>query len=121
VSHGREFSSPGDPQDRTDVLSCLSGWPDAQRRNSWCAVVKSAKTGATYVLLDLGASTPSPARIRGIQKSFGILTPQGDAGLGRLKLCNASPKVREVLSITGLLISVPMYESEAIGIHSFGK
>jgi anti-anti-sigma factor len=112
------------PQDRSDVAVLhLSGWLDAQAEEQLVAAVKLAKdNGASYVLLDLGGvTTITSAGIRGIQKSFGVLTPKGGATLGRLKLCNASPQVREVLSITGLLVSVPMYESEDIGIDSFGK
>jgi len=112
------------PQDRPDVAVLhLSGWLDAQAEEQLVAAVKSAKdNGARYVLLDLGGvNTITSAGIRGIQKSFGVLTPKGEASLGRLKLCNASPQVREVLSITGLLISVPMYESEGIAVDSFGK
>lgn len=112
------------PQDRSDVAVLhLSGWLDAQAEEQLVEGVRLAKdSGAKYVLLELGGiSTITSAGIRGIQKSFGLLTPKGETTLGRLKLCNASPQVREVLSITGLLISVPMYESEDIAIHSFGK
>ena len=112
------------PQDRTDVAVLhLSGWLDAQAEEQLVAAVKLAKdNGAVYVLLELrGVNTITSAGLRGIQKSFRLLTPKGASAIGRLKLCNASPQVREVLSVTGLLISVPMYESEAIGIHSFGK
>ena len=112
------------PQDRPDVAVLhLSGWLDAQAEEQLVAAVQLAKgNGATYVLLELGGiSTITSAGIRGIQKSFGILTPKGETTPGQLKLCNASPQVREVLSITGLLISVPMYESEDIAVDSFGK
>jgi len=111
------------PQERSDVAVLhLSGWLDAQAEEQLVNAVKLAKdNGAKYVLLELGGvSTITSAGIRGIQKSFGILTPKGETTLGRLKLCNASPQVREVLSITGLLISVPMFEGEDIAVHSFG-
>ena len=48
------------------------------------------------------------------------MTPKGEAVLGRLKLCSAPPPVYEVLSITGILLSAPMYESADIAIDSFG-
>src|SRR5512145_1721091 len=98
------------PQDRNDVAVLhLSGWLDAQAEEQLVAAVKLAKdNGAVYVLLELrGVNTISSAGLRGIQKSFRLLTPQGDTAIGRLKLCNASPQVREVLSVTGLLLSVP--------------
>jgi len=41
--------------------------------------------------------------------------------IGALKLCNAAPQIRAVLSITGILISVPVYESQDIAVDSFGK
>lgn len=112
------------PQDKPNIAVLhLSGWLDAQSEEQLVAAVKQARAdGAEFVLLDLGGvSTITSAGIRGIQKSFGVLTPKGETTLGRLKLCNASPQVREVLSITGLLISVPMYESEDIAVDSFGK
>jgi anti-anti-sigma factor len=112
------------PQDRPDVAVLhLGGWLDAQAEEQLVAAVKLAKdNGARYVLLELrGVSTITSAGLRGIQKSFRVLTSKGETAPGRLKLCNASPQIREVLSVTGLLISVPMYESEDIAIDSFGK
>jgi anti-anti-sigma factor len=101
----------------------LSGWLDATAEDRLVAAVKQARDeGAQYVLLDLrGVSTITSAGIRGIQKSFGILTPKGSTVIGRLKLCNANPQVYGVLSLTGLLVSVPMYESIDIAVDSFGK
>jgi len=101
----------------------LSGWLDAHSEDSLVEAVKKVRNeGAEYVLLDLsGVDTITSAGIRGIQKSFGILTPKGETASGRLKLCNAAPQVYEVLSITGVLLSAPMYESPDIAIDSFGK
>lgn len=101
----------------------LGGWLDAHSETRLVEAVQQAKDqGAMYVLLDLkDLSTITSAGIRGIQKSFGILTPKGGTVIGRLKLCSAAPQIYEVLSITGLLLSVPMYESADIAIDSFGK
>jgi len=101
----------------------LSGWLDAQGEDKLVEAVQKARTeGAEYMLLDLGGvSTITSAGIRGIQKCFGIMAPKDETVIGRLKLCNASPQVYEVLSITGLLVSIPMYESADIAIDSFGK
>ena len=112
------------PQDKPNVAVLhLSGWRDAQAEDQLVSAVQKARDlGAEYVLLELGGiTTLTSAGIRGIQKSFGIMTPKGETVTGRLKLCGAPPQVSQVLSITGILISTPMYESADIAIDSFGK
>ena len=112
------------PQDKPNIAVLhLSGWLDAQAEDQLVSAVQKAKDqGAEFVLLELsGVTTITSAGIRGIQKSFGIMTPRKGALLGRLKLCNAPPQVYQVLSITGILVSTPMYESADIAIDSFGK
>ena len=112
------------PQGKPNVAVLhVTGWLDASSEGHLVAAVQAASTaGAEYVLIDLaGVSTITSAGIRAIQKSYGLLTPKGEASKGRLKLCCAPPPVYEVLSITGILISVPMYESDDIAIDSFGK
>jgi len=101
----------------------VRGWLDGRSEQQLVDAVQQAKDqGAVYVLIDLeGVTTITSAGLRGIQKSFGILTPRGETTGGRLKLCCAAPPVYEVLSITGLLISVPMYEGRDIAIDSFGR
>jgi len=122
---GVEFTITTDiPEDRPQVAVLhLDGWLDAHSEGQLVeAVQRTRDTGAEYVLIDLaGVSTITSAGIRAIQKSFGIMTPKEETVLGRLKLCGASPTVYEVLSITGILISVPMYESVDIAVDSFGK
>jgi len=112
------------PQGKPDVaVMHLEGWLDAQSEGALVEAVQKAKDeGAKYVLLELsGVGTITSAGIRAIQKSFSIMTQKGETVIGRLKLCNASPQIYEVLSITGMLVSVPMYESPDIAIDSFGK
>lgn len=112
------------PREKPGVVALhLSGWLDAQSESGLVEAVQKAKVeGAEYVLLDLrGVTTVTSAGIRAIQKSFGVMTPKGASVIGRLKLCNAAPQVYDVLSITGLLVSVPMYESADIAIDSFGR
>jgi anti-anti-sigma factor len=102
----------------------LSGWLDARSEASLVEAVQKAKDqGTAYVLLDLrGIETITSAGIRAIQQAFQLLTPKEEAHkIVHLKLCNASPPIYEVLSITGLLQSVPMYESRSDAIDSFGK
>jgi anti-anti-sigma factor len=112
------------PQGKPNVaVLTVHGWLDGHSEGQLVEAVQKARAaGAEYVLLDLGGvSTITSAGIRAIQKSFGILTPGDGAASVRLKLCGASPTVYEVLSITGMLISVPMYESRDIAIDSFGR
>ncbi len=102
----------------------LSGWLDAQSEAALVEAVRKAMVqGTAYVLLDLrGVDTITSAGIRAMQQAFQLLTPKEEARkVVHLKLCNASAPVYEVLSITGLLQTVPMYESCDDAIHSFGK
>jgi stage II sporulation protein AA (anti-sigma F factor antagonist) len=100
----------------------LAGWLDAQSEAQLVEAVQKAKEqGAKHVLLDLAeVDTVTSAGIRAMQKSYRILTPKGaDPRAGFLKLCNASPQVYQVLNVTGLLMQVPVYESQDIAIDSF--
>jgi anti-anti-sigma factor len=102
----------------------LTGWLDALSEGRLVeAVQRATAEGAEYVLLDLrDLDTVTSAGIRAMQKSYQILTPKGaDQKMRRLKLCNASPKIYEVLSVTGLLMQIPVYESQDIAVDSFGK
>ena len=102
----------------------LAGWLDAQGEGLLVeAVQKAAAEGAEYVLLDLRElDTITSAGLRAIQKSYKLLTPRDpEQKIRRLKLCNASPRIYEVLSVTGLLMQVPVYESQDIAVDSFGK
>jgi anti-anti-sigma factor len=113
------------PEDKPDVTVIhLSGWLDAHSEGRLVAAVQQAKDdGAKYAVLDLaGVDTITSAGIRALQQSYRLMTP-GDRKdkLPRLKLCGGSPQVYQVLSITGVLISIPMYEGIDIAIDSFGK
>jgi stage II sporulation protein AA (anti-sigma F factor antagonist) len=100
----------------------LAGWLDAQSEARLVEAVQRAKQeGATHVLLDLAdVDTVTSAGIRAMQKSYQILTPKGvSPKSGFLKLCNASPQVYQVLNVTGLLMQIPVYESQDIAVDSF--
>ena len=106
------------------VVLHLAGWLDALSEGRVVEAVQQAKDeGNKYVLLDLSElDTVTSAGIRAMQKSFQILTPKGpDQKTVYLKLCNASPQIYQVLSVTGLLMQVPVYESQDIAVDSFGK
>jgi len=91
------------PQDRPNVAVLhLSGWLDAQAEDQLVAAVQKARDmGAEYVLLELGGiTTITSAGIRGIQKSFAIMTPKAGrspaassfaAHRRRSTRCSASP------------------------------
>jgi anti-anti-sigma factor len=100
----------------------LAGWLDAQSEARLVEAVQRAREeGVRHVLLDLAeVDTVTSAGIRAMQKSYQILTPKGaDPKAGFLKLCNASPRIYEVLSVTGLLMQIPVYESQDIAVDSF--
>jgi anti-anti-sigma factor len=106
------------------VVFHLAGWLDAQNEGRVVEAVQQAKDqGAQYVLLELGGlETITSAGIRSIQKSWQVLMPkEASSQPPRLKLCSASPRIFEVLSVTGVLIHMPMYESVDIAVDSFGK
>ena len=113
------------PADKPNVAVLhLGGWLDIQSENALVEAVRNAKDeGAEYVLLELSdLHTVTSAGIRGIQRAFGVMTPGHDESMiGRLTLCSAPPQVYQVLKITGVLISTPMYESQDIALGSFGK
>lgn len=97
----------------------ISGWLDAQNEAPLVEAVRGAKAaGAAYVVLDLHElDTITSAGIRAIQASNQILAAAGETGrAARVKLCNATPRIYEVLSMMGLLQAVPTYESVDIAI-----
>jgi anti-anti-sigma factor len=113
------------PEGRPDVaVFRVSGWLDRDSEQKLVDAVQQAKdAGAEYVLLDLSETgTITSAGIRAIQRAYQILTPKAEVSkVARLKLCNAPAQVYQVLGITGLLVNVPMYESEADAVESFGS
>jgi len=123
---GVEFKLTREVPDGTPNVAILhlGGWLDIQSEKTLVEGVQKARNeGAEHVLLELsGLDTITSAGIRGIQKSFAVMTPQGeDSVIGRLKLCSAPPQIYQVLKITGVLISAPMYESQDIALESFGR
>ena len=121
-----DFKLTTEVQDaRTNVAVIhLAGWLDAQSEQKLVDAVQKAKDGgAKYVLLDLrDADTITSAGVRAMHKAYLLMTPKEDRSskAGRLKLCNAPPQIYQVLSITGVLVNMPMYESMDDAIDSFG-
>jgi stage II sporulation protein AA (anti-sigma F factor antagonist) len=122
---GAEFSITSEiPAGKREIaVLTVRGWLDAQSEGKLVEAVQQAREqGAENVIIDLGGvSTITSAGIRAIQRSYGVMTPKGESVPGHLKLCSAPPQVYEVLRITGLLISVPMYEGRDIAVDSFGS
>ncbi len=114
-----------EPQGKPNIaILHLSGWLDRDSETMLVDAVQQAKdSGCEYVLLDMaGTGTITSAGIRAIQRAYQIMMPKGQAhNLARLKLCSAPAQVYQVLSITGLLSNVPMYESADDAVESFGK
>ncbi len=113
------------PAGRPEVVVLhIGGWLDAQSEGRLVEAVQKARDeGAQYVLVDMqDVDTITSAGIRALQKSYQLLSPKGEPPKPkRLKLCNAPPQVYQVLSMTGLLINVPTYESMSDAIDSFGS
>jgi len=113
------------PEGKPDIaVFHLTGWLDGSSEGRLVEAVQQAKNqGASYVLLDLrDLDTITSAGIRAMQRSYQILTPKGAGEKSAyLKLCSAPPQIYQVLSMTGLLMQVPVYESQDIAIDSFGK
>ncbi len=109
-----------EPAARKDVaVFQISGWLDAQNEARLVDAVREARAaGAIYAVLDLrDLDTITSAGIRAIQASNQLLASAGESGrLARVKLCNASPRIYEVLSMMGLLQAVPTYESVDIAV-----
>lgn len=102
----------------------LHGWLDAQSEDLLAKAAREEhKKGAHYLLLEMSEiSTMTSAGIRALQKVYHQFTPSPeDPGEVYVKLCNAQPQIHEILSITGLLHNIPMYESLQDALVSFKK
>lgn len=100
----------------------IGGWLDAQSEEQFLETARLAHDeGARYLLIDMSdLDTLTSAGMRAIQKVYQMFTPPGEDKAVRLKLCNAPPQIYNVLGITGFLQNIPMYESMASALDSFG-
>lgn len=102
----------------------IRGWLDAQGEAQLLESAREAhEGGAEYLLIDMSdLHTLTSAGMRALQKVYQIFTPKDDNfRVAHLKLCNAPPQIYNVLGITGFLQNIPMYESMAAALESFGK
>lgn len=100
----------------------LTGWLDQSSEDQLVEAARLAhEKGARFLLLDLGGvPTLTSAGMRAIQRVHKLFTPESSpSATGRLKLCNATPGVYQVLSMTGFLQSLPNFESAQTAIDSF--
>ena len=102
----------------------ISGWLDAQSEGQLLASAKEAyDAGARYLLIDMSAlDTLTSAGMRALQKVYQLFTPKDESPkTAHLKLCQAPPQIYNVLSITGFLQNILMYESQEAALESFGN
>jgi anti-anti-sigma factor len=102
----------------------VEGWLDAQSEGQLLETARLAHNeGARYLLIDMSAiDTLTSAGMRALQKVYQLYTPSDEnVKVAHLKLCNAPPQIYNVLSITGFLQNISMYESLDDALESFGK
>ncbi len=100
----------------------LSGWLDAQSEGEFGKAASDAiQKGARNMVLDLSElDMITSAGMRAIQKIYKQLTPESESyKTSRLKLCNAPPKIYNILGTTGFLLNIPNYESLQTAVDSF--
>jgi len=100
----------------------LSGWLDAQSEGEFGKAASDAiLKGARNMVLDLSElDMITSAGMRAIQKIYKQLTPESESyKTSRLKLCNAPPKIYNILGTTGFLLNIPNYESLQTAVDSF--
>lgn len=100
----------------------IGGWLDAQSEEQFLEITRLAHDeGARYLLIDMSdLDTLTSAGKRAIQKMYQMFTPPEESKMAHLKLCNAPPQIYNVPGITGFLQNIPMYESMASALESFG-
>lgn len=94
-------------------------------------VRQAHEDGTRYILLDLSElEVLSSAGLRGIQQTFKLFTPQSDVELMRqhgdepykspyMKLVCPNPQIYYVLSITGFLQNIPIFNNLEDAANSF--
>ena len=102
----------------------ISGWLDAQSEGQLLASAQEVyDEGVRYLLVDMSAlDTLTSAGMRALQKVYQLFAPKDEnPKIAHLKLCQAPPQIYNVLSITGFLQAIPMYESQEAALESFGN
>ena len=99
----------------------LRGWLDAQSENGLIAAVQEAHAnGAKNLVLNMAEiDMMTSAGIRALQKLYKMFMDAGSASSLNIRLCGAPPQVYRVLSLTGFLQTMPMYETLQSALASF--
>ena len=100
----------------------ITGWLDGQSEAQFIEASRNAYTeGTRYLLVEMSnLEMLTSAGIRALQQVYKIYTPNDENfKAAYFKLCSAPPQIYDVLSITGFLHSVPMYESIDSALESF--
>jgi anti-anti-sigma factor len=100
----------------------ISGWLDAQSEGQLIEAAKhSHEEGAHYLLIDMSElDTLTSAGIRALQRVYQLFSKDASKGQ-HFKLCSAPPQIYNVLSITGFLQNIPMYENLNDALQTFGE
>lgn len=101
----------------------MRGWLDAQSEAQFLTQTQDAyDNGARFLLLDMSElDTVTSAGMRAIQKAYKIFSPEGDDKNGppHMKLAAAPPQIYHVLSMTGFLQAMPMFETAQAALDDF--
>jgi len=109
---------------KTVTVFRLTGWLDQSSEDQLVDAAREAiGQGAKFLVLDLaGVPTLTSAGMRAIQRVHKLLAPTSvESAAKPLKLCNATPQVYQVLSMTGFLHNIPNYESTQTAVDSFDE
>ncbi|MCB9112800.1 MAG: STAS domain-containing protein [Anaerolineales bacterium] len=104
--------------DKPVTIFHLRGWLDAQSENNLVEAAQNALTqGTHYLVLNMSdIDMLTSAGIRAIQKVHKLYSSSDQPSV--MRLCSASPQVYHVLSMTGFLQTVPMYETTQAALKS---
>jgi len=104
------------------VVLRINGLLDAQSEEQLLQAAQKAHAGgAVFLVIDMSQlHTLTSAGIRALQKTYKMFTPK-ESRESHLKLCTAQPQISNILSITGFLDKIPMYETLDAAVQSFNK
>lgn len=106
------------------IIFRLQGWLDARSEEQLLGTAGEVyNDGARFLLLNLAElETLTSAGMRAIQKVYKLFTPSDENyKVAHLKICNAPPQIHQVLGITGFLQNIPVFDSQAAALDSFGE
>lgn len=102
----------------------LRGWLDSQSESTLIAAAQEEfSQGIRYLVVNLEEiQMLTSAGIRAVQKLHKLFESSNlDPATVRLKLCSAPQQVHHALALTGILQTIPMYESLQAVLISYNK